>query len=166
MFYRRSTGLSPDESLHYAMDYAMWITLLAEHGPGSIEQISDEIAAFRLHAESKTTTSRTRFEDEERLILGMLCKRLGEKPDFIRVLSAPAFSRAVPPLTTGFIRRRPLQRAIVRRYLLGDVRRHFAAGESGKGMQLARATFPVAPLATTSTAVRAWGKCLIRPANS
>lgn len=158
MFYRRAPGTVPDESLHFAMDYGMWTALLAEHGAGAIANVSDELAAFRLHPDSKTSTATDRFENEERYVLCALAKQLGIGSRFLEVLF-PAAANVTPlPVRGVSVSRFQLQRAIVRRYLLGDLRRHVRARENAQAVKIGRACLPVAPFATISAAARSWLK--------
>ncbi len=158
MFYRRAAGLMPDESLHFAMDYGLWVALLAEHGAGAIVNVADELAAFRLHPDSKTSTATDRFENEERCVLCALAKQLGVGSRFLEVLF-PAAANVTPlPVCEVGVSRFRLQRAIVRRYLLGDLRRHVRARENAQAVKVGRACLPVAPFATISAAARSWLK--------
>lgn len=59
-----------DESLHYCMDYDLWIKIFQI---GKIKYLPEALAAFRIWQDSKTSTSQKKFDDERR----MIAKRYG-----------------------------------------------------------------------------------------
>ncbi|MCK9351760.1 MAG: glycosyltransferase [Candidatus Pacebacteria bacterium] len=54
-----------DESLHYCMDYDLWIRIFKI---GKVVYLPNTLAVFRIWENSKTTTSQQKFDDERRLI--------------------------------------------------------------------------------------------------
>lgn len=56
-----------DESLHYSMDYDLWMRLGYEHG--GMQYIAKTLALFRLHGNSKSVSQRKNFYQESTCIL-------------------------------------------------------------------------------------------------
>ncbi|MFZ1987928.1 MAG: glycosyltransferase family 2 protein [Minisyncoccia bacterium] len=54
-----------DESLHYVMDYDLWVRLLSK---GTAYRIEEPLATFRIWQNSKTSLSKKKFEEEWRLV--------------------------------------------------------------------------------------------------
>ncbi len=67
-------GINGD--LNYAMDLDLWFRYLVKHGQENILLIDDLLANFRIHDNSKTVQSQTKFREEEKLLwfhmLGLL----------------------------------------------------------------------------------------------
>ncbi len=124
MFYRRDTVPALDASLHYAMDYDLWVRLLSAHGTNAAHRLAAPLAAFRLHPHSKTASQHPQFEFEERVILRRLAAALGSSATFLDAL-APAGSGAplCRPMAPGKVERADFEREVVRRYLWGDMTR-------------------------------------------
>jgi glycosyltransferase involved in cell wall biosynthesis len=53
-----------DASLHYVMDWDLWVRYLARHGQRKVVRIDDLLAHFRHHAAAKTATQSGGFYDE------------------------------------------------------------------------------------------------------
>ena len=71
-FYRKTIfdKLGPlNEQLHFVMDKEFWIRYLIAEGLNRVTKISDILANFRLHADSKTVSKPTNFWKEENAIL-------------------------------------------------------------------------------------------------
>lgn len=166
MFYRRGSAVGPDETLHFAMDFAMWVQLLAEQGSDGVHLVDQEIAAFRLHESSKTSSPSARFEQEERAILCRLARDLGAGSPFLRTLSPDPGNSRLIAATQPRVDRISLQRVIVRRFLLGDLRRDILAGRLATAARTARVCFGLAPAATSSTVARALAKRVLHASAS
>lgn len=57
-----------DTSLHYVMDWNMWVRYLARHGQARVRRIEDLLAHFRHHAAAKTSAASGKFYDEARVV--------------------------------------------------------------------------------------------------
>lgn len=66
-----------DPALRYVMDLELWWQVLFRYGTGHLRFEPITIAAFRLHQESKTSTSILGFLDETASLLHDLCVRTG-----------------------------------------------------------------------------------------
>jgi hypothetical protein len=81
-FYRtdvmRALG-GVDPALRYVMDLGLWWSFLFEHGVGDIRFDPAPLAAFRMHAESKTTNAHAGFLDETATLLHGMAAQLGDE---------------------------------------------------------------------------------------
>ncbi len=153
MFYRADWLRAVDEDLHFAMDYDLWVRLLAASGTSAIEFVPAPVAVFRFHPESKTCSQLNRFEPEERVILRKLCAALGSSAGFLDVLAPPA-DGAGPGIECRGLKRRTLEKVLLRRYLHGELRsRIHQQGIRGLG-RLFFQCFLVRPLATAGLAAK------------
>lgn len=153
MFYRGERMRGLDENLHFAMDYELWVRLLAKNGTSVIEFVPSAVAVFRFHEDSKTCSQHNRFEPEERIILRKLCAALGSSAGFLDVVAPPA-KDADSRLECRGLDRRTLEKELLRRYLHGDLRlRIHQQGVGGLG-QLFVQCLSVLPLATTELAIK------------
>lgn len=121
MFYHAELLSSLDTGLHFAMDYDLWVKLLATRGTKGIAFTDTPLAAFRLHPDSKTCSQQDRFEPDERIILRRLCAALGSSPGFLDLL-APAATDKPFGLKCENLDRLTLERVLTTRYLLGELR--------------------------------------------
>lgn len=73
VFWRRSFGqqIGPlDESLHYTMDYDLWLRMGGQYDPLIVDQV---LAQFRLHGGSKSgVVNREQFDEQYRVALRYL----------------------------------------------------------------------------------------------
>ncbi len=53
-----------DTSLHYVMDWNLWVRYLARYGQKNVRLIDDLLAHYRHHAAAKTSTGSSQFYDE------------------------------------------------------------------------------------------------------
>ena len=53
-----------DTSLHYVMDWNLWVRYLARYGQENVRLIDDLLAHYRHHAAAKTSTGSSQFYDE------------------------------------------------------------------------------------------------------
>ena len=86
-FYRgniaREAGIQT--SLHYAMDYALWIKVLLSHGSSNMLFEKAHLADFRLHDLQKTDEGSGRFVNDIANVLARLARYNGE-PELARIL--------------------------------------------------------------------------------
>ena len=82
-----------DPALRYVMDLEFWWQFLFRYGTGHLRFEPVELAVFRLHAASKTSTAILGFLDEIAALLTGLCERTGND-DLARVLRAGHAMRA------------------------------------------------------------------------
>ena len=75
-----------EERLRYVMDYELWLQVLFAHGAGAVRVVPWDLAVFRHHPESKTSTQHPRFLDEIATVLHGACKRTGQT-DLLEVLA-------------------------------------------------------------------------------
>jgi len=61
-----------DSSFHFLMDRELWIRYLLHYGLDNIRECSEVLAAFRLHLNSKTVSSRDEFNVEQKIIEDVL----------------------------------------------------------------------------------------------
>ena len=165
MFYRTSFVGRVNESLHFAMDYELWVRLLAIDGGGkTICRIESTLATFREHAASKTGSQSERFETDERAVLRTLAIAIMAHPSFVDALS-PAGVNSVPatilPLTPHEISARELWRAVVPRYLLGELHQKIKYTGLLHNLSLIRLCARTAPLRTASVIAKTWVKTRI-----
>ncbi len=65
-----------NESLHFTMDREFWIRYLLRFGLGGIEKANDVVVNFRLHEQSKTTSSQSEFVKDHHAIYLFLAQVL------------------------------------------------------------------------------------------
>lgn len=68
-----------DPALRYVMDLELWWQLLFRHGTAHLRFEPVELAVFRLHDQSKTTTAHAGFLDEIASLLHGLCEKSGNE---------------------------------------------------------------------------------------
>lgn len=66
-----------DEALHCVMDYELWLQVLLRRGTDGVRVEPWELAIFRAHATSKTSTMRQAFLDEQASVLHGLAMAAG-----------------------------------------------------------------------------------------
>ncbi len=79
-FYRMNAVLeagSLDERLECVMDFELWLQVLFRHGADAVRVVPWELAVFRAHAASKTSTKHQVFLDEIASVLHGLCLQTG-----------------------------------------------------------------------------------------
>jgi glycosyltransferase involved in cell wall biosynthesis len=79
-FFRREiiTRLGgPPDSLHYAMDLAIWSRYISCYGQTRISLIDTPVSRFRIHGDSKTSLYESRFDGDERRIYRHIADQLG-----------------------------------------------------------------------------------------
>lgn len=81
-----------DPAIRYVMDLELWWQLLFRFGTEHIRTVPQPLAMFRLHAESKTTTSHAGFLAETASILHGMCMATGQPA------LASALVQAHPPV--------------------------------------------------------------------
>jgi glycosyltransferase involved in cell wall biosynthesis len=100
-FWRRSLMLTHglfDESYHYCMDYEYWVRLRL--GGVKCVALSQPLAAFRMHSNSKTTTHQPSFLNEERRMRSVheakltRCERALLRRRIARLSTGQALTRA------------------------------------------------------------------------
>ena len=147
MFYQASWLARVDPALHMAMDYALWVQFIAAVGPKQVVELNETVAQFRVHAASKTSLNQAAFEQEERIILRELSRRMGSASSFLKALyPEPGIVMAFKIKT---LHRRTLEKVLTRRYLLGDYRRNIRRGYSS--LHLGLVCFTRLPWQTLST---------------
>lgn len=119
MFYRTSFISHFEESLHFAMDYALWVQLLAREGTSLVATSDDLVSCFRIHENSKTGGGQEKFEREERRILASLLENLNSSQRFIRALAGNEHSKL--HFCQTHVNRRKLEATVATRFLLGDL---------------------------------------------
>ena len=82
-----------DPALRYVMDLELWWQLLFRHGTAHLCFEPVELASFRLHETSKTSTAILGFLDEIATLLAGLCERTGNN-DLVQVLRTGHTMRA------------------------------------------------------------------------
>ncbi len=159
MFYHRDCLPQVDETLHLAMDFDLWMRFMAAHGTAAARLIDDPVAVFRLHPAAKTTVQAAGFEAEERRVLRRLFEALEAEPALLDALS-PA-SPHQPVIIGTPLPLVDLTRAVVRRYLLGDLRRAFHRGPGAAGYRLLKLCLRHEPVRAPATAAKAFLKRLL-----
>jgi GT2 family glycosyltransferase len=89
-----------DASLHYCMDYDLWLRLTRCF---SVGQVADTLACSRLHADAKTVAQQLAFHRE---VVHMTHRRLGATPlawlhGYAQRLVRQRWPQAVPPLRSA-----------------------------------------------------------------
>lgn len=74
---REANGV--EAKLECVMDYELWLQVLFRNGVEGVRVVPQELAVFRSHAASKTTTLQSKFLDEIASVLHGLCTRTGLK---------------------------------------------------------------------------------------
>jgi glycosyltransferase involved in cell wall biosynthesis len=99
-----------DTSLHYVMDWDLWVRYLARHGQKNVVCLDDVLAHFRHHAAAKTSTGSAQFYDEARTVFHNLHLTLGAPEEFLEreVEARPDWQRRDFVLGPGFDRDRYL----------------------------------------------------------
>lgn len=160
MFYHRDCLPQVDETLHLAMDFDLWMRFMAAYGAPAARLIDDPVAVFRLHPAAKTTVQAAGFEAEERRVLRHVFEALRAESALLDAL-APA-SPHQPVILGTPLSLAQLTRAVVRRYLLGDLRRAFHRGFGAAEFRLLRLCLRHDPVMASATAAKAWIKRLLR----
>lgn len=75
-----------EERLRYVMDYELWLQVLFTQGSEGVRVVPWDLAVFRHHPESKTSTQQPRFLDEIASVLHGACLRTGHG-DLMEVLA-------------------------------------------------------------------------------
>jgi hypothetical protein len=154
MFYRSDFLRSVDESLHYAMDYDLWVRLLSQRGSSAVRQIPETLAVFREHPDSKTSRQAEAFEADERTILRRLCSAPGAPSRLAEELGGGTAREESPATGSHCIDWRELSGTIFDRHLAGDLRRAIAAGGLGGRPSLLRLCLGIRPLGTAVIAAK------------
>ena len=130
MFYKTevlkaSSGL--DESLHYTMDLALFISHLSEHGINGIQLIAENISFFRKHNLSKTVSIQEKFEEEERKLYAYLlsCCNTGQKS--LQLISAQPYQPAKP--WTVHLNQKRVENLIYKKFILRNARHAYARAD-------------------------------------
>jgi glycosyltransferase involved in cell wall biosynthesis len=61
-------AIGVDTSLHYVMDWDLWVRYLARHDQENVVCIDDLLAHYRHHADAKTATASSGFYDEAKTV--------------------------------------------------------------------------------------------------
>jgi hypothetical protein len=72
-----------DVSLHYVMDWNMWVRYLARYGQKKVVRIDDVLALYRHHAAAKTSTGSAGFYDEAKTVYQNLHLTLNAPEEFL-----------------------------------------------------------------------------------
>ena len=160
MFYHRDCLPQVDETLHLAMDFDLWMRFMAAYGAAAARLIDEPVAVFRLHPAAKTTVQAAGFEAEERRVLRRVFEALQADA---AVLDALAPAGPHQPVIIGTpLSLAQLTRAVVRRYLLGDLRRAFHRGLGAAEFRLLRLCLRYEPTQAPAVAAKACLKRLLR----
>jgi len=159
MFYHRDCIPQVDETLHLAMDFDLWMRFMVAHGPAAARLIDDPVAVFRHHPAAKTTIQATGFEAEERRVLRSAFEALNAESSLLDALS-PA-SPHQPVKVSAPLSLVQLTRAVVRRYLLGDLRRGFHRRLDSASVHLLWLCLRYEPVQAPATAAKAFLKRLL-----
>jgi hypothetical protein len=168
MYYRRDAVTSINESLHYAMDFDLWVRLLSAHDLTVVHRLAEPLAVFRLHPLSKTVSQeskceQSKFELEERIILRHLAAAVGSPAAFLKVLAPAAAAGLKPrPMDSGKVNLADLEHQLVRRYLWGDLRRQLETPGSDLPLSLFWSCARVLPTETTILAGKSFIKRWLR----
>lgn len=160
MFYYRDCLSQVEETLHLAMDFDLWMRFMAAYGAPAARLIEDPVAVFRLHPAAKTAVQAAGFAAEERRVLRHVFEALHAESALLDALAPDGPHQPVilgTPLSLA-----QLTRAVVRRYLLGDLRRAVHRGGDVAAWQLLRLCLPHEPVRAPVTAAKAWLKRLLR----
>ena len=160
MFYHRDCLPQVDETLNLAMDFDLWMRFMAAYGAPAARLIDDPVAVFRLHPAAKTSVQAAGFEAEERGVLRNIFEALQAESALLDAL-APA-SPHQPVIIGTPLPVAQLTRAVVRRYLLGDLRRAFHRGFGAAEFRLLRLCLRYEPVRAPATAAKAFVKRLLR----
>ncbi len=160
MFYHRDCLSQVDETLHLAMDYDLWVRFMVRHGAPAVRRLDATVAVFRLHPAAKTTVHAARFEAEERLVLRRVFEALHAKPALLDALAPGRPGRPMTIETPASLPR--LTQAVMRRYLLGDLRRAFYQGADAAAWRLLGLCLAHAPVRAPVAAAKALLKHLLR----
>jgi glycosyltransferase involved in cell wall biosynthesis len=84
-----------DPTLHYVLDWNLWVRYLALHGQEKVLLLDDLLAHFRHHAEAKTSASSSKFYDEGKAVFHNLHLSLNAPEPFLipEVESGPGWQR-------------------------------------------------------------------------
>jgi glycosyltransferase involved in cell wall biosynthesis len=77
-FFRRKTMnefMPLNNALHYVMDRELWMKYLQQYGLASVKTINEPLVFFRSHADSKSESKETEFDNEYATILHWLAKQ-------------------------------------------------------------------------------------------
>ena len=77
----RAIGI--DSSLHYVMDWDLWVRYLARYGQDKVVRIDDLLAHYRHHAAAKTMTGSSKFYDETEMVFHNLHRTLQAPAEFL-----------------------------------------------------------------------------------
>jgi glycosyltransferase involved in cell wall biosynthesis len=72
-----------DRSLHYVMDWNLWVRYLARYGQQNVVRMDDLLAHFRHHAAAKTSTGSAGFYDEAKTVFQNLHLTLDAPAPFL-----------------------------------------------------------------------------------
>ena len=99
-----------DTSLHYVMDWNLWVRYLARYGQENVRLIDDLLAHFRHHAAAKTSTGSNQFYDEAKGVFHNLHLSLDAPEPFLlpEVETSPGWKRHRFELGPEFDRERYL----------------------------------------------------------
>jgi len=99
-----------DPSLHYVMDWNLWVRYLARYGQDNVLRLDDLLAHFRHHADAKTSASSSGFYDEAKTVFHNLHLSLNAPEPFLipEVETSPDWQRRDFQLGPSFDRERYL----------------------------------------------------------
>lgn len=99
-----------ETSLHYVMDWNLWVRYLALYGQENVRLIDDLLAHYRHHAAAKTSTGSDQFYDEAKMVFHNLHLSLHAPEAFLlpEVETAPHWKRHRFELSHEFDRDRYL----------------------------------------------------------
>lgn len=99
-----------DSSLHYVMDWNLWVRYLARYGQDNILLLDDLLAHYRHHAEAKTSVGSAKFYDETKTVFHNLHLSLQAPESFLlpEVETSPGWQRRDFQLDPAFDRERYL----------------------------------------------------------
>lgn len=90
-----------DASLHYVMDWDLWVRYLARYGQKNVRLIDPLLAHYRHHPQAKTTTASDKFYAEARSVFHELLIASGASQDYLQLEGAPTPATARPTLELG-----------------------------------------------------------------
>ncbi len=99
-----------DSSLHYVMDWNLWVRYLARYGQNHVQRVDRLLAHFRHHVEAKTSVGSCKFYEEAMSVFLNLHLSLHAPPSFLipEVETSPTWQRRDFQFGPGFDRERYL----------------------------------------------------------